>query len=112
MAKGENPYPLLWQLFLSKVPVPMRNRYWLTGIAFALWITCCDKANPWTHFRLQRSLNKLEKEKIFYDNKMKMLLMRKSNIDSNTENFAREQYFMRASDEEVFIIDEVNKEKN
>jgi hypothetical protein len=105
MAKGQNPYPLLWELFWSKVPVQMRNRYWLTSIAFALWITCCDKATPWTHIKLYRSISQLQKDKMYYNGKMQALLIEKNNIDSSAERFAREQHFMRAPDEDVFIID-------
>lgn len=109
MAKGQNPYPLLWQLFWSKVPVQLHNRYWLVGIAFSFWITCCDKATPLTHIKLYRSINQLQKDKMYYQAKMQELLIEKNNIDSSAERFAREQHFMRAPDEEIFIIDEVEE---
>ncbi len=56
-----------------------------------------------------RAINSLEGEKEYYQNKIetdnKKLKELKTN-DENLEKFAREQYLMKKSDEDIFIIDE------
>lgn len=56
-----------------------------------------------------RAIHNLENEKEYYQNKIeqdnKKLNELKTN-DENLEKFAREQYLMKKSDEDIFIIDE------
>lgn len=52
---------------------------------------------------------KLEKEKAYYLNKIKQdstMLSELQTNDDNLKKFAREHYYMRAEDEDVYIIEE------
>ncbi len=90
---------------IKKLPKGVQNRYWLLLLIFLLWLAIFDKANLWTQLRLQRSVTRLENDKIYYQNKLKEVQQEKADIESNKEKFAREHYFMKAADEDVFIID-------
>lgn len=56
-----------------------------------------------------RSIHSLENEKEYYQKKIesdnKKLKELKTN-DENLEKFAREQYLMKKSDEDIFIVEE------
>ena len=60
-------------------------------------------------FRQIRHIQKLEKEREYYTEKIEQDRNRLKELRTNNENlekFAREQYFMKKSDEDIFVIDE------
>ena len=93
----------------KKISPWVKNKFILTGFLFLLWLIIFDRSNWFDMISEIRAINSLEGEKEYYQNKIetdnKKLKELKTN-DENLEKFAREQYLMKKSDEDIFIIDE------
>jgi cell division protein DivIC len=100
-----NPFKPL----INRLPVGLQNRYYLILIVFILWVLIFDKANIWAQYKLQSTIKRLESDRHFYEIKLKEVQQEKIDIERDKEKFAREHYFMKTNDEDVFIIE---KKKN
>lgn len=83
------------------------NKYTFVGLLFLVWIAFFDRNSFVEKAQLRSKITTLTKEKEYYrekieeDNrKMKELLSNRDNL----EKFAREQYLMKNSNEDIFII--------
>ena len=63
-----------------------------------------DRHDILTQWRLQRTVNKTEADKLFYQEKIKEAEQKRLDMEVNQEDFARERYFMQRNNEDVFII--------
>lgn len=93
------------QPFIEMVPKPLRNRYTFSLCLFFLWMVFFDKHDLYTQFSLQQSINKIEEDKTFYQEKIQEIYQEKASLDKNAEKHAREKYFMSKNNEDVFIIE-------
>ena len=89
---------------IKQIPAPIRNRYFLVLVFFFAWLIFIDKHNMWTQYQLQKSLDKLKSDKIFYEEKIKEVKQEALDIELNKEKLAREKYFMKKKNEDVFVI--------
>jgi len=94
----------LFDTLLNKLPAPLRNRYFLTAVAFIAFMVFFDRHDVLTQIRLQRTVNKLEQDKVFYQGQIEAAEQERLDMQVNKERFAREQYFMQRNNEDVFII--------
>ena len=105
MALGDrkvlNPFAPL----VSQLPSGFRNRIFIILAIFIVWMLFFDKASLLTQYRLTRTVGKLGADKIYYQNQLREVERQRQDIETNTEKFARERYFMKAADEDVFVID-------
>jgi hypothetical protein len=90
----------------NKVPVPLRNRYFLASVLFVAYMVFIDRHDVLTQFRLQNTVNKLEHDRVFYDEQIEQAEQERLDMEVNAERFAREQYYMQRNNEDVFIIKE------
>ncbi len=90
---------------LNNIPSFFFNRYYLVISLFLLWLAFFDKNNLWSQYRIQQTYKKLEKDKVFFQNKLEELKVEKIDMANDKEKFAREEYFMKAADEDVFVIE-------
>ena len=95
-----NPFKPL----IRQIPAPLRNRYFLVLTFFFAWLIFFDKHNFWTQYQLQQSLNKLKADKVFYEQKIEEVKQETEDITRNQEKFAREKYYMKKQNEDVFVI--------
>ncbi len=84
-----------------------RRKYIITAIIFLIWIIIIDQNSIVSRVKNTKKLNSLKYEKEFYKQKItedsiKLYQLRTDN--DNLEKFAREQYLMHKSNEDVFII--------
>lgn len=86
---------------------PFKNVFVVILILFAVWMLFFD-ANSWLiHHELNTEIEDLENEKEYYkkeivkDNKD----LKKLNTKDGLEKFARETYYMKRDNEEIFIIE-------
>ena len=92
---------------LSKIPWYIKNKYSLTLIVFALWLTFFDQNNLLLQFQNKLELWELDDEKAYY---LVEIEKTKSDLEELTtdmkslERFAREKYLMKRDNEEVFVI--------
>ncbi len=91
----------------DSMPSWMKNKYVLTILVFIVWIVLLDPNNLISRAREVSTRNRLEREREYYlerieEDRKKLNALRTS--DENLEKYAREQYRMKKSDEELFII--------
>lgn len=85
----------------------LMNKYTVTSLIFLVWLAFFDRNNLVEKMQLRGKITTLKKEKAYYQRKieedsrkMEELLSNKKNL----EKFAREQYFMKKPDEDLFVI--------
>ncbi len=100
MALPTNPWQSLWQ----NLPAPLQNRYYLTLVIFFFVMVFIDRHSAWTQFKLFRAQQRLENDKAFYQEKIKDAREEAEDFEVTKEKFAREHYYMKRRDEDVFII--------
>ncbi len=86
---------------------PFKNGFLILAISFIVWMLFMD-SNSWLiHQELNESINKLEAEKAYYKNE---ILKDKKTIKhlktkEGIEKFARETYYMKKDNEDIFLIE-------
>jgi len=83
------------------------NKYFLTTVAFVVWMVFFDSNNLLTRNVLQEKLDGLNVEKQFYLKEIKKdsTLTHQLLSDSiQLEKFARERYLMKKAKEDVFLV--------
>lgn len=93
--------------FKHKILKPLKNIFILILAVFIVWMLFFD-ANSWLiHHELNTDIDALESEKEYYkkeiekDNKAIKTLSTKEGL----EKFAREEYYMKRDNEEIYIIE-------
>jgi cell division protein DivIC len=98
--------PLL-QRGLGKVPAWLKNKYFLTGSFFIIWMVFFDLKDLASDFSRRARLKELQKnekhlvKEISETNKELDLL--KTNAQT-IERYAREKYLMKKDNEDLFIV--------
>jgi len=85
----------------------IHNRFFYTGLIFIIWITFFDSNNLIEEFKLSKKLNDLQTRKQFYNHEIVRLSEEIKAFNSNgklVEKFAREQYFMKKDNDEIYVI--------
>ena len=85
----------------------LKNKYTLTLIVFLGWIIFFDQNNLVDRIQSMNQLHQLEKDKIYYIQKIKddsSSLEELKTDRVNLEKFAREKYLMKKKNEDIFII--------
>lgn len=96
----------------SIVPYWLKSKYVLTLVGFAVWMLFFDDRDVFTtHFRHPHELNQLKESKAHYEreivNTRNELTQLKSNA-SAIEKYARERYFMKRDNEDLFIVSQAS----
>lgn len=92
----------------------VKNKYVLILIFFTVWMLFFDDYAYLNHRVLNKEINTLEKNRDYYlkeieqDEKQINLLKNPDYI----EKYAREQYFMKRENEDIYIIDVKETEEN
>ena len=85
----------------------LTNIYVLVLTVFVIWMIFFDTNSLMIHLELQREVKKLEKQKEFLKEEIakdKEIIERLSDPEE-LEKFAREQYYLKKKDEEIYIIE-------
>ena len=83
------------------------NKYFLTTLAFVLWMVFFDSNNLMTRNKLQEKLDVLNLEKQFYLQEIKKdstLTHQLMSDSTQLEKFARERYLMKKEKEDLFLV--------
>ena len=82
----------------------------MTGACFAIWILFIDDRDfITTHFRHKEELKKLEQSKKYFQGQIAATKAELDKLKSNPstiEKYAREKYFMKKDNEDIFLIRE------
>ncbi|MCL2728219.1 MAG: septum formation initiator family protein [Bacteroidales bacterium] len=94
---------------LSSFIKVIRNKFFITGTLFVVWITFFDQSSLIDWGASMIDVNRQKKEKKYYEDEIartqEKLRQLQSNRDS-LERFAREQYYYLEDGEEIFIVEE------
>jgi len=85
------------------------NKYLIVFLAYTVFVTFFDQHSLIYRWQTHRKINELEKEYEFYQSEIKSNKLKKFELQSsnaNLEKFAREHYFMKKENEDIFIIKE------
>lgn len=85
------------------------NKYLLLLVGFGVYISFFDDHNLIDRWQTQRKIRELQKEYEYYQNEIKQNKEKIKLLQNDTEyleRFARENYYMKAKDEDIFIIKE------
>lgn len=91
-----------------KSPRVIRNKYFLTGLVFVLWLAFFDKNNLVDLVGEVNKIRAYNNEKVYYEQKIASDREKIKELKTNKENlekFAREQYLMKKKNEDIFIIE-------
>ncbi len=95
MSKLFNKYPIL------------KNRYAYVGLAFLIWIVFLDQNNLFQQYKSYQELRNMKKKEAFLDSetvKNREMVEKLSNNRKELEKYARERYWMKKENEDLFII--------
>lgn len=85
----------------------LTNMYILVLTAFVIWMLFFDTNSLLIHLELKKQINKLEKQQEFLREEIandKKILEKLSDPDE-LEKFAREQYYLKKKNEEIYLIE-------
>ncbi|MBP1840141.1 FtsB family cell division protein [Formosa algae] len=103
--------------FNNKYIKPFKNPFVIPGIGFVVWMLIFDSNSFLIHNELNNDIDKLNDKKEYYINEITKdrKAYKKLNTEEGIEKFARETYYLKREDEEIYIIeyeDSLNVETN
>jgi len=102
---------LLWYftlyLFMKRALDIIRNKYIIASLAFLTWMLFFDRNDISSQYQYRSQLKELQLEKEFYLKETREVEIGLENLSTNPkklEKFAREKYFMKKDNEDVYVI--------
>ncbi len=95
------------QLKSIKMPRLLKNFFFITGGTFVLWVAFLDKTNMMYQYQFSSEVSKLEAQKEFFISEIKKTKEEQQELLSSPEKlekFAREKYYMKKDNEDLFIL--------
>jgi len=92
----------------------MPSKYLIIGILFIVWMLFFD-TNSWlVHRELDQEIDKIDKNKNYYRKEIQkdQILVTKLKDTSELQKFARETYFLKKENEDIYIIEFDSIEKD
>ena len=92
---------------MKRVIELFRNKYFVCSLAFVVWMLFFDKNDMLSQYEYRSEVNKLEAEKDFYETETAHVKKDLTELTTNlntAEKFAREKYYMKKDNEDVFVI--------
>lgn len=89
------------------IPPYLKNRYILTLVVFAVWLAFFDQHNMINQIKLKAELYRLEKDRDYYQREIVQIKEDLEELLSDNrklEKFARERYYMKKSNEDIFVF--------
>ncbi|MDR2224269.1 MAG: septum formation initiator family protein [Flavobacteriaceae bacterium] len=99
-----------------KLPEQLKNVNYITvikspffylSVAFLVWISFFDSYSWLEHLNINKEIKKLEENKAYFENEIqkdKKAIKGLKNGDA-TEKYAREKYYMKRENEDIYIIE-------
>src|SRR6266508_2985208 len=96
---------------LTQLPPWLRNKFFLVFTAFTVWMLFFDERDVFTMRHHHQELRELQRSKKYYTdqiNKEKTELENLKNNPATLEKYAREKYYMKRDNEDLYLIPEKN----
>ena len=93
---------------LSQILRLFKNKYLLALIAFTILLLFIDHNDIFVQINRKKQLNELLVSKQFYENEIAKTKKQLSELQNNPialEKYAREKFFMKKSNEDLFIVE-------
>ena len=100
--------------FFVKIWPWLRNKYVLTIAVFSIWMLFFDQNNAVDRIRMGSEIRQLEEDREYYLEQIQKDSASLSELTTNKENlekYAREQFLMKKSNEDVFVVIEETDKK-
>ena len=83
------------------------NMYVLVLTVFVIWMVFFDTNSLLIHLELRKEIKKLEKQQEFLKTEIAKdkKVLKKLSDPEELEKFAREQYYLKKKDEEIYLIE-------
>jgi hypothetical protein len=94
---------------LTRIPAFLKNKYLLTLIGFAVWMLFFDRNDFISQFSRYKKLSELETNTSYFNHKIeaaKTELEKRKTDPSAYERIAREKYYMKKDNEDIFLFNE------
>jgi cell division protein FtsB len=91
----------------QQIPAWMRNKYFLTLMAFLTWMLFFDRNDLVSQVQLRMKLSDYRNKKEYYEQQIKDVKREKQELLTNRdslEQFAREEYMMKKENEDLYVI--------
>ncbi|GAB2950627.1 septum formation initiator family protein [Hymenobacter coalescens] len=92
---------------LARVPRLLRSFYFLTGMAFLMWMLLFDANDLLKQYEMYDKYQELKEQKEYYTGKIDEVKKDRAELLSSPEmleKFAREKYVMKRPGEDVFLL--------
>ncbi|MBU1719425.1 MAG: septum formation initiator family protein [Bacteroidetes bacterium] len=106
--KPDSSKPLLTRWLKKALPI-VRNKYFIAIVAFMVWLTFFDQHNLISQYSYRSKLSRLQQSVRYYKEeiiKSRSETEQLMHSDKSLEQFAREKYFMKKDNEDIFVIAE------
>lgn len=90
------------------------NKYVLSVILFLIWISFFDRNDLFTQWERKQELKKLEQSASYYEKGISDTKKNLTDLNNNPamlEKFARENFYLKRSNEQVFLVIDSNIQK-
>lgn len=83
------------------------NAYVLVLTLFVVWMVFFDTNSLLIHWELRKEIQKLERQKEFLETEIEkdQVILKKLSKPEELEKYAREHYYMKKENEEIFLIE-------
>lgn len=91
----------------NKLPWYLKNRYVIASIVFVVWLAFFDQHNFISQIEFRAELYRLNQDKAYYQKEIVEIeedLKELLSDNRKLEKFARERYYMKKPDEEIFVF--------
>lgn len=93
----------------------LKNKYAVSLAMFIVWILFFDRNDLFTQWSRKQELKKLESSTSFYESEItntKKDLMDLNNKPAILEKFAREKFYLKRPNEDIFLLSDSDVNKN
>ena len=93
--------------FWSHLPWYLKNKYVVTVFVFILWVSFFDQHDMISQIEYKAELYQLNEDKEYYQREIIQIKEDLEELLSDNrklEKFARERYFMKKDNEEIFVF--------
>lgn len=98
---------------MKYIPTWLKNKYLLTFVAFVVWMLFFDRNDIFTQFDRRKELKEIEQSTRYYKNEIENSKKALNDLQTRPaalEKLAREKYFMKRANEDVYIIEDSTKQ--
>lgn len=92
---------------VKKILSVLKNKYLLTTVGLTVWILFFDKNDLFTQLEFRKEVKVLQEDRNYYANEIKSITSDLRELSSNPktlEKFAREKYYMKRDNEDIFVL--------